>query len=405
MQNIWIFYQDGGTPKQGWGDRHYFLAKYYDKKKYKVTIFSANECHMYSEPVQFTGNYWLTDYNGLSYCWIKVNHYKKSNSVKRIIAWVQFTFKLFFLLRLKIGKPDIIIVSSMPMFPILPAFYYKFFYRTKVIFEVRDIWPLTILQMGDYSRINPFVLIMRLIEKLAYRYSDYLVSVLDKAYLHFEDSVKFNFRFQWISNGIDEVVILYSNDSVHLLPSNKFIVGYAGKMNVSNAVEFIVEAARHLTEYDNIHFVFIGDGDERDQLVEYSKKLNNVTFIPKVKKHELHGLIKCFNVAIISFRNLDIYKYGISTNKLFDYLVAGVPIVMASSHDHSAFTESRAIFMAESENPLAISKAILQIYELPEGSINEIKSLTPEFALKNFTYRQLSKRYETIFNDLVDSKM
>jgi glycosyltransferase involved in cell wall biosynthesis len=288
----------------------------------------------------------------------------------------------------------------MPMFPILPALYFKFRYGTKIIFEVRDIWPLTILQMGSYKKAHPFVLLMRGIEKIAYRYSDYLVSVLDKAYLHFEASTSKKFRFQWISNGIDEEVLINQSDCEKLIPDKKFIVGYAGKMNVSNAVEFIVDAAIHLKDNQNIHFVFIGDGDEKAALIQRAQGLSNVTFIPKVKKHELHCLVKQFNVAIISFRKLDVYKYGVSTNKLFDYLMAGVPILMASSIEHQTYIESGAVIRVEAEDIKAISDSIIYLADSPQEDIKKLGFLGKDFATKNFTYKQLAKKYEQLFDSV-----
>ena len=400
MKNIWVFYQDGGTPAQGWGDRHYFMSKHYDKSRYKATIFSANQCHMYTEPVNFSGNFWVTSYKGIDYCWVKVNAYSKANSLKRIISWFLFTFKLFFLPKQKLGIPDIIVVSSMPMFPILPALYFKYRYGVKIIFEVRDIWPLTILQMGGYKKGHPFVLLMRAIEKIAYRYSDYLVSVLDKAYLHFEKSTNRKFRFQWISNGIDEEVLMKESDCIELMPNKKFIVGYAGKMNISNAVEFIVDTAIQLKDNQNIHFVFIGDGDEKDALIERAQGLSNITFIAKVKKHELHSLVKRFNVAIISFRKLDVYKFGVSTNKLFDYLMAGVPILMASSYEHEAYTQSGAVLRVEAEDVEAMADAITSLANSPAEDVKKIGLLGRDFASNNFTFKQLAKRYEQIFDSL-----
>lgn len=403
-KNIWVFYQDGGTPAQGWGDRHYFLARHYDPARYSTTIFSANDCHMFTERVEFPGHFWVTKYDRLNYCWVKVNSYTRGSSKRRALSWLIFAIKLFFLPKSKVEKPDYIIVSSMPIFPILPALYYRWRWGAKLIFEVRDIWPLTIIEMDNYSPLNPFVMMLRGIEKLAYRKSDHLVSVLDKAHEHFVRSVRKPVDFSWISNGIDPSIaqkdVPLDEAITASIPQNKFIVGYAGKMSVSNALEFVIDAAMILAQNPEIHFVLIGDGDKKEELMQRASSLSNVTFLPKIEKHLIHRLISNFDVAIISFRKLGIYRFGISTNKLFDYMMAELPVIMASADPHEAYEQSGAIIRTEAENGQAIADKILEVSRMPKEHLACLGAKGRKFASENFLYEQLATRYERIFTKL-----
>ena len=102
---------------------------------------------------------------------------------KKIISNLIYTFKLFFLSSKRLGKPDIIIISSMPIFPILSGIFLKYkFNAEKLLFEIRDLWPLTPMYLSGYSKYHPMIIFMKWFEKLGYKKSDGIVSLLPNAH-------------------------------------------------------------------------------------------------------------------------------------------------------------------------------------------------------------------------------
>ena len=202
-----------------------------------------------------------------------------------------FSFKILFLKSKVLGKPSIIIVSSMPIFQILSGIYLKKKYTAeKLLFEIRDLWPLTPMYLSNFSKYHPMVLIMKLIEKIGYKKSDKIVSLLPNAYKHIDRVSGNPSKFHWIPNGIDEKLL--KNEGIataikNKIPTNKFIVGYAGTIGMANAMEYFIGASILLKDNANVHFVIVGDGYLKNQFIAETIDNKNITFIDKINKNEI----------------------------------------------------------------------------------------------------------------------
>lgn len=206
-----------------------------------------------------------------------------------------FALKVIFLPKKKLGKPDSIIVSSMPIFPIFSGWLLKLRHRCQLIFEIRDLWPLTPIHLMNLSKYHPMILFIGRLEKLGYRKSDYIVSLLPNSASYINAISKKPEKFQWIPNGISEELMTkeaLSDDILKLMHKDKFIIGYTGAMGIANALDYFIDAAQLLIENKDIHFVLVGDGYKKEDLQEDSRHLENVTFIPKIKKNQVHEMLK-----------------------------------------------------------------------------------------------------------------
>ena len=123
-KNIWIINQFAGTPESGWGERHYYLSQYWIKQGYCVKIISGSFNHVFNKFPETDGKYTFEEKDGISFCWVKSPSYK-ALSLMRFWSMLIFAFRIYGLPVGKLGKPDIILVSSMPIFPILPAYRLK----------------------------------------------------------------------------------------------------------------------------------------------------------------------------------------------------------------------------------------------------------------------------------------
>ncbi|PSM52612.1 hypothetical protein [Campylobacter blaseri] len=134
--NIWIINEYAGSQYHGMEFRHYYLAKEF-LNEHSVTIISSSYSHLLEKLP--TKNIEFID--GVEYLWLKMPKYGNAHSKKRVLKWFLFAFKCFFL-PLKLSKPDIIIVSPIAPFSILPSWLISKFYKSKLIYEIRDIWHL-----------------------------------------------------------------------------------------------------------------------------------------------------------------------------------------------------------------------------------------------------------------------
>lgn len=402
---LWIFSQDSGTPEMGWGDRHFYLSREFISAGFDVTIFAAAFSHKYTKNKDLRVDSPIETFEGVRYKWIRVPAYGSSTNRKRIVAWLVFACRLFFLSPKKYGRPDVIMVSSVPIFPIIPALVLSRFMRCKVVFEIRDIWPLTLVEIGRYGPNNPFILLLRLIEKIGYAKSDYITSVLDKADVHIRESIKGKFKFQWISHGINNVNPGFGKTSpvsiqVQQLAKSKFVVGYAGSMGISNATSFFIEAARKLADHPGIHFVFLGDGEAKAQHQRDAAGLPNITFFDKVQKKFVHEIISSFHVALSGSPDSKLYAFGIASLKLFDYMAAKLPILLSTSANPSIVDKANCGRTVMAESADSIVRGILELYNLDAAQRRQLGENGQVYMMRNFTYPAIGRAYLDIFHQL-----
>ena len=393
-KNIWIINQYAGSSNHGMTFRSYFLAKEFIKR-HRVTIFSASFSHVMSNPPSVSKTYTEENINGVEYLWLKVPVYKQSKSLSRLISMFIFLYRLFCLNVKKRDTPDVIIVSSTSPLPIWKAYFWAKRFNAKLIFEVRDIWPLSIMELGGFKKTNPFVVLLQITENFAYKVSDYVVSVLPKAFEHMKQHGLDLPRFKYIPNGI-EIKTMIKTDEVN---KDVFKIGYAGTLGIANALKYLIHAA-HLIKESNIEIHLLGNGPEKKALMEMvkDKNISNVYFHDAVPKNKVSIFLSKMDALFIGWHFSKIYRFGISANKLFDYLASAKPIIHSVDAGNDPVLEAKAGISVKPENPKEIVDAILKLYKMPESKRNELGQNGRVYVEKYHSYEQLAKQYEYLFN-------
>lgn len=399
---IWIINQYAGSPKHGMTFRSFFLAKEFIKH-HKVTIFSASFSHVMSKPPKVSDTYTQENIDGIDYQWLKVPFYNSSKSLGRVLSMFVFLYRLFFFNDKSIERPDVIVVSSISPFPIWKAYLWAKRYDAKLIFEVRDIWPLTIIELGNFKKTNPFVVLLQITENFAYKVSDYVVSVLPNAFSHMKHHGLDEARFKHIPNGIDlnMTVENLTKDIRAQIPKNKFTIAYTGAVGIANSLITFAEAAKLLKNNNDITFLIIGDGSEKESILKFKEqnKLTNLTLIdPIPKKYVISLLQECVDVCFIGLMSQPLFRFGISPNKMFDYLYSSKPIIQSIDSANDIVSDAKAGISVPPEKPEEIANAILKIYNMSESERNEMGKNGKEYVKKNHSYEQLAKQYESLFN-------
>lgn len=398
-KNIWIINQYTGSPLYGMNYRSYYLAKEFVKQGHDVTIFAGSYSHLFTNLPKIEGMFTKEVIDGIQYIWVKTPKYKSSKSIGRVWNMLVFMFKLFCINTFKFDKPDTIIVSSLSIFPVLNAYIWSKIFKIEFIFEVRDIWPLTLIEVGNMSKYHPLVILLGWFEKLGYKKAKYVVSVLPYAKEHMINHGMQADKFRYIPNGInlDEVENAeeISDKIKECIPKNKFIVGYVGTLGIANALEYLIEAAGLLKNNDEIHFVLVGKGGELKRLKNYCKKnaLHNVTFIDAIPKVQVQSMLKLFDVCYIGAYKHAIYRYGVSANKIFDYMYAAKPIIYAIEDKKSLVELANCGLSIDAENSELIKKAILQLSLTTLEELDKMGANGKEYVIKNHSYEFLSNQY------------
>lgn len=394
-----IICQNAGSPLHGMVYRPYFLAKNLNKLGHKTKVVASAVSHLHTRSPQVNELCKHETVEGVEFLWVRGRKYTSSRSLGRVYSLVQFAFALipvFFKIRHE--RPDAIIFSSPPPFAFPVVWAYAKLKKTKLIFEVRDIWPRTLIDLGSYSKRNPLIKLLQSIETFAYRRSDLIVSVLKHLDKHVAEVCPElgAHKIRYIPNGIEcQEGPIAAGPRPLEVPSGAFVIGYAGTIGIANENILLLQAALTLKAHADIWFVFIGDGGEKKGLQEFARKhqLTRVLFLAPVAKKEVLEHISYFDAGFLGAKEVPLYQFGISANKIFDYMLARKPILMAIHSGHDIVKEADCGEMISTGKADDLAQAILRL-----------KALTPEqrqakgdsghvFLKKNHDYAMNAKRY------------
>jgi len=403
-KTIWFINDYAGSAYHGMEFRNYYFAKEFVKLGFKVYIITASHMHLFKKLPKVKGSYTLEEIDGINYLWVKVPKYNSSTDKKRVLKWFIFSAKLFNLPLKKMQKPDFIIASPMATFLTLPAFWLAKRFNARFIFEVKDIWPLSIMELGNISPKNPLIKLMSWCEKFAINRADLVVSSLKNYGEHLRDDLQINRDFLWINNGVDleemKNIEPLVKDIEDLVPKDKFIVGYTGTIGIANSLDTFCEAAKILKDNRDILFIIIGDGKEKQNLTKQYGNLDNIIFLDSIPKNQVQSMLKLFDVCYIGWSKKRIYKFGISANKIFDYMYSAKPILHAYSGKQDIVSLANCGITIEAQNVTKITKSILNLYGLSKKQRDKLGENGKTFVLENFTYEKLAQKYIKNLKDL-----
>jgi glycosyltransferase involved in cell wall biosynthesis len=396
---IWFINQYAGSKHHGMNFRGYYLGLSLIEKGHEVYVFGASFTHLLVKPPKTTGIFTHEKVDGINYIWVKVPRYGSSTGAMRALSLLIFLFRLSFFKTDSISKPDAIIVSSPAPTPTILGYLWAKKYGAKFFFEIRDLWALTMKNVGKFSSINPYVLLMELSEWIGFAKTDKVVSLLPEAWKYTTKRGMKLENFVYIPNG---VFLPNSNgkSQTHLdesisskIPSNKFIVGYAGTVGFSNNLDLFIDAADLLKENANVHFVLVGRGMELENLQKKAENLPNVTFLGHQPSSTIPSILKKFDVCYIGLKKEKLYKYGVSPNKLFEYLLAAKPIICAIDSSNRIVEEANAGFVIEPNNATEIADAVLKIFNMTEDERIRLGENGRKYVLEKHTYEKITEKY------------
>ena len=388
-----------GSPELGMEFRPYYMAKEWIKQGHNVLIIGATYSHLRKKQT-IRGQ---QNIDGINYYWIKTNRYK-GNGVGRIYSMFLFVFKLMFFHQ-KIYKkfnPDIVIASSTYPLDIYPVRKIARKYHAKFIYEVHDLWPLSPIELGGYSKKHPFIWVLQKAETFAYKHVDAVVSMLPKAKDYMMEHGLLESKFYYVPNGIVESDWQNPKD-LHgehlsflekLRTDNKFIVGFTGAHGIANSLQVVIDAVSMLVDR-NIVLVLVGTGQEKERLIHYVKtqKISNVYFLPPIDKLMIPSLLKCMDVLYLGLQKQSLFRFGISPNKIFDYMMARKPVIQAIEAGNNLVQEAKCGIDVEPDNVVEISRAICDLQKMSEEQRLQLGENGYMFVMNNHTYSVLGQKF------------
>lgn len=404
---ILIIAHDVGSKDMGMLFRPYYIAQGLKARGHEVEVITASYSRVRRKNPVIRKDLETHEVEGIPYHWIKSLKFS-GNSIQRALGMFWFSFKLwkFAGYFAKQMKADAVIASSPHPLIIWGAHRIAKKTRAKLIFEVRDIWPLSMHELSGMRKCHPFYILCQWAEDFAYKNSDKVVSLLPYAYEHMKSRGLAQSKFLCIPNGLDEADF----KSAEALPAEiksriedfrsayPQILGYAGAHGLANSLESLVDAAALIKPGSGIGVLLVGDGAEKPALIEKakSKNLENVLFIPPISKRHIPAILDLFDVAYIGLKKSPLFKFGISPNKLIDYMAAGKPVLYAIDTDRDPVAESSCGVKVPADDPQALALALTALLQRSESELKEMGQRGKIWVEKNLSYPVLLDQLEEV---------
>jgi len=400
---VWFINDYAGSPFHGMTYRHYYMSKELLRRGIKSIIITASYSHfMNNQPPIRDKPYLFEKVDMVEYLWLKVIKYKDSRDKKRVLKWFQFSLKLFNLPN-QIDKPTVIVCSGSAPMLILPSYYLAKKYGAKLIFEIRDIWPLTLMDFKGYSKYNLLIYIMQKSVNFGFRNADSIISVLPNTDSYIRKQGIHDFKFTYLPNGIflEELQnsLPLNREAKEKLSKDKFTIGYTGAMGMGDGLDLLIDVAIELRNHPDIDFVLVGKGSEKERLRQRVRdlELKNVTIIDAIPKREVQSMLALFDVCYIGWEDKEIYQYGISANKIFDYMYAKRPILHLFNGKGDLIIEAKCGISVKKQNSAVVAESILKLYSFSDRQRAEMGERGRAFVLKNHTYQNITDKFIDIW--------
>jgi glycosyltransferase involved in cell wall biosynthesis len=328
---------------------------------------------------------------------------------KRVISFFSFTFSSILLGTWATNKRDILIATSPPFSIGIAGYIISRLKRIPYIFEVRDIWPASIVQLGQIKNKSAIKLLEK-IELFLYRQALKVVSVTDS---YVEDFVSRGVdpdKIEVIKNGVDLEFFSPVSDS-GILKDNlgitgKEIVSYIGTHGLSHALNKVIDVARELESQPDLLFLFVGDGAEKKSLISYAESngINNVMFVDSVPKDELNSYYGISDIILVPLKKIPLFK-TVLPSKIFEIMAVKKPIITTVDGECRKLIEkAEAGLFAEPEDVKDLKDKILYLYKNTDKK-NQMGTNGRKYVQKYFDRNVLADNYLEIIKSAIEKTL
>lgn len=367
------------------------------RQGHRCLMITSDSNHLTNVP-DLESSYLTETMDSVEVCWVRTRKYSGAQSLGRILSWLDFEWRLFRLPKANFPRPDAIIVSSLSLLTIFNGLWLKRRFGCRLIFEVRDIWPLTLVEEGGFSPRNPFVVALGLVERFAYRHADAIVGTMPNLVQHVDEQVVNHAPVSTIPFGIDRDMV---QNAIPLplgwiedhIPDGKFIVCHAGTIGTTNALDTLFACARDMKDNDKTHFLIVGEGDLRAHYEAACADLPNVSFTGAVPKTMVQSVITHCDVVYFSALKSKIWKYGMSLNKVIDYMLAAKPVIGSYTGHTTMIEEANSGIIVPAADPRALKSAIDILVKMSPDARSAMGMRGREWLLLNRPYAKLAEDY------------
>jgi len=404
---VWILNHYAQAPGGPGGTRHYGLARHLQNLGWDCVLIAASAEHGTGQQrLSPNESYRVENVDGVRFLWLRTPAYQ-GNGTGRIRNMLAYTFRV---LRRSatamLPKPDVVIGSSVHPLAAWAALRLSRRFGTPFVFEVRDLWPETLVDMGRLKKDSLVAKALYRLEKHLYQQAARIISVLPGAVDYIASLGISRQKVQWVPNGA-EVTAHWEADEPAADP---FVFMYFGGHGVANALDGVLRAyerARHLPGMPPSVLRLIGDGPVKAELQALANKLgvqDGVLFEAPVKKSDIPDVAAQAHAFVLHAHDLPIYRFGISFNKLFDYLAAGRPVLFGCNAVNNPVQEAQAGITVAADDEQAMAQAMRAIATATPQQRQAMGNRGRALVREQYSYERLAGQLAAVLDDVVTSR-
>ncbi|NEX64021.1 glycosyltransferase family 4 protein [Noviherbaspirillum galbum] len=408
MKQVWILNHYAVEPGAPGGTRHYSLSEHLPRFGWKATIIAASAEHNGDgQRLQANEAFRHEVCGKVPFLWLRTPRYR-GNGGGRMVNMLAYTMRaLLPASTAALPRPDAIIGSSVHPFAALAGALLARRHGVPFLFEVRDLWPQTLIDLGRLTERHPMTWMLRRLERALYRSAENIVTVLPNAADYIAPLGIPRSKVTWIPNGVETDAFPLAAKP-QPAPGAPFVLMYLGSHGTANGLDHVLHALLHASRQlppGALQLRMVGDGPLKPELRELARRLglDNVSFEPPVAKTAIPALAAQADAFVISVLDRpQLYRYGISMNKLFDYLAAARPILIASAAANNPVADANAGIAVPPADPAALGDAIVKLWNLGDAERRRMGLAGRHYVETHHRFQMLSRRLAETLDRCVD---
>ncbi len=314
---------------------------------------------------------------------------------RRIANFVLFGLAAV-LASLRVEKPDVVVSTTPQFFAGLAGAIAARIKGVPFVLEVRDLWPESIVQLGQL-RNERIIALLETIESWLYRSADGIVVNTRSFIDHILRRGVDRDRIELVYNGIDQDLFYPRPKDPELLArhglENRFVVAYIGTLGLAHGLETVLDTAEQMRDQSDVAFALIGDGADRARLEEEirERKLENVSLLGLQPRDTIPAWIASVDVSLVMLRDLPVFETVIPS-KTFEFLAEECPVIVAAKGEiRRMVDEAKAGFTIDPGNPAQLAEAIREIRAHPSDAAARARA-GRNWVEQDFVRSELAKR-------------
>jgi glycosyltransferase involved in cell wall biosynthesis len=251
------------------------------------------------------------------------------------------------------------------------------------------------------STKHPFILLMQHAEDFAYKNADYVISMLPKTKEYMASRGLDLKKWYYVPNGFSKkqwttsvALNIETDTQINKLKKQfDFLLAYTGTLGLANNIDILLDASPYLP--NNVAIVLMGEGPDKKRLKNRIKneELKACFVFDSIQKDEIPSFLSKMDILYIGLKSEPLFRFGISPNKMIDYMMAGKPVIQAINAGNNMVKDASCGISIQPDNSQAIVDAVIQLTSCSETELLKMGKNGQQYAFKHHDYQQLAKYF------------